>query len=664
MAITLVGAGAWVTLDGVAGSVPVPSGLQPGDLMVLLSVGGPSGPLPVGVPLAAQIVASWSGFGLGGNRFPDATSVYAGWVGASVPSAVQIAAPEARAGWDMCVVAFRGVGSIGRTATGQTVTLPAPGSPGVQVRAGGVAVQLMAGRAVPATGIDTSMAWSATRTLATGALSGPGVARWGWVTMPSGGTAGALGRWTDSTSAAIELVASTAPNPPILIGPDAGDVGAHAPVRFAWQHQPVVEAGFQQRWTVRMQTAGVWRWWSVAAADWAEVETWNTGAAQTLDVPLAKFTLGQDAQWQAATFDGIQQQESAYSTARPLRVVSPPTVTVTGPATPVSNNLAPTVTWTATTPMGGQTAWRAQILGAGGAILWDSLPTSGPDLQVQIPVLAWTRGASYTARVQVQQSGGSWSAWATRAFSVTWTLPTTPTVAAAPAATGVDVTVTATAGTRIQVRRSDDGHPPSMIADMPLTGGTGVLTDVTAPAGTPVVYSARSGTVLDGMALWTDWVAAAALTATDRGAYLASALSPCTTWQQVRLRVDATRTRQREAAVVYGLGDTRPRVTYGLQRGMAGSLTVLAADAAEVALLSRLLESGEPLLVRLPPDVGPAGADPGELLSVAVTTPVTVERLVQAGTLRYREVSADWVEQANPGLGTSYAPQTSIMRSE
>src|SRR5699024_2356360 len=132
---------------------------------------------------------------------------------------------------------------------------------------------------------------------------------------------------------------------------------------------------------------------------------------------------------------------------------------------------------------------------------------------------------------------------------------------------------------------------------------------------------------------------------TDRFAYIASAVDPVRTWHRVLIVDDSEHTRQRPTAVAYGLGDDRPRVTYGVHRGQAGTLLFTAGHDDQAALddLVALLESGEPLLLRWPAEGNHTQMIDAGTLTFSVTDSLTTARRAQVAVLRGRRISVPWV---------------------
>ncbi|HLS00969.1 MAG TPA: hypothetical protein VK054_03180, partial [Beutenbergiaceae bacterium] len=192
------------------------------------------------------------------------------------------------------------------------------------------------------------------------------------------------------------------------------------------------------------------------------------------------------------------------------------------------------------------------------------------------------------------------------------------------------------------------------------SGGGFVFTDIAAPYGVSTAWRARAVTSLDGMRLTSEWVNSTPVISTDKGQYLFSALDPVRTWRQVRIVEDSEHELQRPTAVAYGLGDTRPRVTYGQHRGRAGTLVLstLTDPHQDLADLTALLEAGETLQLRWGAEGFHQQEEDAGLLTFSVAESLVESRGAQTSVLKGRRVSVPWVEQTRPDLGDTNAPIT------
>lgn len=636
---TLVGSAGWQEV-GAGVTWALPAGTQAGDLIVAAHVG-------FDYELPPGFTAAVSGrMGVLGWLVRGGMMVSTRWATAGM-SSVGWSGPR-RTSWAgvMAVFVLRGTTGVGRVRS-NVMSVP--------VRDGGAAVFLAAGYSAP--GVPSGPSWSATGVLSRPVLSMELHGRWGWQdSPPGGGTLG--GEVSPGWGVAVELLPPAGPFAPELVTPEDGvevTVAADAPLTVGWRHRPSRSGGSQSGYELRVTRAGVTQYWNVAGQAWSSSAVINPGSSQQTLLPPSALVLGQAVQWQVRTRETLDGQWSPWSPARTFTRVAPPTVTVTGPTGTVTDNLAPLVTWTPTTPRGIQTAYRVEVLSAANVPLWDSGVIAGSGTSLQLPpTIAWQRLAVHQVRVTVQQSGGSWSLPGTRSWTMTWTQPAAPSITLDTSGAGVGVAVSAGAALVVEVQRSTDGAQFVQFATW--TGG-GKIRDVFATYGLPTRYRSRTGTVLDGQRLWSDWVTSDPITSTDHCSYIASAVDPVATWQQLHIRADGTRRHVRETAVGYGLGDTRPRVSHGPHRGMAGSMEAHTDTAADTDALEALLLSGEVLQVRMPADGRTiTDRDLPEIMTVAVAAAPTRNRLAHTALIKGRAINFEWVEQSPPPLGASLAP--------
>ncbi|HLR92893.1 MAG TPA: hypothetical protein VK053_00065, partial [Jiangellaceae bacterium] len=310
----------------------------------------------------------------------------------------------------------RGSAGIGRARTGRAL---------VPVSENGGAVAI---------GVEASTAGDLT------ILPGSGSVSVGWGAASSDGVFGNPG-WNHSHTRIYELLPPAGPLAPLVLAPgDGAEVSAAEPVEFEWQHRPSVAGGRQDAYQLR-----VWddvsdpEYWNASTGAWTTSEATNSSSTQGVAVPAAAFTVNVPMSWQVRSREGVDGRWSAWSSAASFMPVTPPSVSVTAPGD-LHDDLSPLVAWDAVTPRGEQTAFRVQIAQLG-TILYDSGSQPGGDDEWQVPPQDWSNGALYQARVQVQQTGGSWSSWDTRDFTISWTEPEEPVVQARRHEHGIEVTV-------------------------------------------------------------------------------------------------------------------------------------------------------------------------------------------------------------------------------
>src|SRR5690625_4437443 len=522
---------------------------------------------------------------------------------------------------------FRGTAGIGRARTGQAL---------VPVSENGGAIAI---------GVEASTAGDLT------ILPGSGSVSVGWGAASSDGVFGNSG-WNHSHTRIYELLPPAGPLAPLVLAPgDGAEVSAAEPVEFEWQHRPSVSGGRQDAYQLRAwEDGGEPSFWNASTGAWTSGEVTNQSAVQGASLPASAFSVNVPMSWQVRTREGVDGRWSAWSSAASFTPVVPPSVSVTGPGN-LHDDLSPTVTWTAVTPRGVQSAFRVQIARLG-QVVYDSGARPGDAGEWTVEPREWLNGALYQARVQVQQTGGSWSPWDTRDFTISWTEPAVPSVEPWSADDGVLVHVVADPGLAVDLERiTGEGlWVPVDSFTMPDTGHV-TVTDVRARLGQVTAYRARAVNELEGQRLVSGWGLSGQVINRSRWSYLFAAAAPLSTWVRCYLREDGPRTSQRPTSVAHGLGDEHPRVSCGTRRGDVGTLVLTAYTPEDRVHLDRLLHAGEPLGLRMPGEEGdePGVRDGGELF-FDVAGEVTVSR-VATGPFQWRHFTVPWVEEGPPGPG-------------
>ena len=616
--VTVVGSSGWST------SPTLPAGVQQGDLILVGTVRAVE---VRGARLVASQSLSWNFWeqGLGG------VAMQAWWMFYTGTAPVVRFDSGVPAGQALIVV-FRGAAGVGRVRRGALQVPARPNGAGFFM--------------YPSSQAPAGITWSG---LAPGWGPGdyqrPPHVRAGWDVSVEGGFVGVAGVF--GSAFAVELLPPATPVVSAL-APDAGTQVA-GPVDVVWSFTGAA-GGVQDAFEVRVGT----QYWDVAGGAWQGSAVSNPGSVSQTQVSFAGFTLGVPVSWEVRAREGATGLWSPWSDARPVTPVTPPSVTVTGPVA-VHDDLTPTVTWTATTPQGAQTAFQVRVTSDG--FVYDSGVIAGSASELTVPAQEWVNGASYTPLVRVQQTGGSWSPWAAGdVFVLSWTEPAAPGVLVSQMDEGLLVEVSASVAREVRVERSSpDGWVPlvSYVADAAVHG----VRDVFAPWGVPVQYRARQATILDGQTLWSSWAVSAPAENEDHGSYLAVASDPTRTWVAAPLREDGTRTPVRDVTIIDPLGATDPLVMYGQLRGEAGTLVLAQFQQATVAGIVGLLLSGQKLLLRFAPESDLGDTVTVDPLCFVVTDRVGVDRFVQA-PYQYRMVQVPFRTTAVPPLGAGRSAPT------
>lgn len=481
----------------------------------------------------------------------------------------------------------------------------------------------------------------------------------GWSPAGSNGNYGSKAM-AGATVMHIEVLPGAGPSAPAILSPGRGDeIASTEDIDFQWQHAPSIPGGFQNAYRLRFDASGSWVYWNASTSSLVSAETINSSSVQGVTIHASKFAAMVPWGWEVSTREGIDGKWSPYSSAGSFTPVTPPSVNVNSLG-PVHNDLTPTITWTSTTPRGVQTAYRVQIINTvTAAVVHDTHAQPGADQTWTSPVLDWVNGGSYEARVQVQQTGGSWSPWVSTPVVVTWDTPATPTLTATPASTGIVLTVNSALPVVVE-RISPEGLWEPLLPLTTPEGGQVIKVDVFAPTGTPTAYRAFAVNLLDGQSLTSDWGMSAPVTNYDPKTYIASARDPLHTWLPLDIHNEETVWEHYEkTAVSYGMDDPYGRVDYGGFQGRVGQFIIHTHSQRGAGLLLDLFRTHEPMLVKFYPqqERGECNWGTGELLTIMRSEPIP-EAMVLA-TLQDREFTLDWIEHPTVLLGNpSTAPQT------
>jgi hypothetical protein len=242
-----------------------------------------------------------------------------------------------------------------------------------------------------------------------------------------------------STSSTVQLLA--APNAPTGLSPTTVRDAAAAIV-LTWAHNPVDTTG-QEQYQVRYRVLGGPTWTTPAAVTSGTSQ--HTLAANT-------FTNGQTIEWQVST-KGQAASFSPFSSSATIPTSATPTATVNTPANASTVATATTsVAWGYFQSGGSvQASWQVELLNGSGQVV-ESRSGVGTGTSTTLTTVL-PNGTSWSVRVRVTSAAGLTSAWATSAFTVTYALPPTPTVAVTwqPTTASAQVTVTVPAPTGGQV---------------------------------------------------------------------------------------------------------------------------------------------------------------------------------------------------------------------
>jgi len=466
-------------------------------------------------------------------------------------------------------------------------------------------------------------------------------------------------------SYAIEVLPRAAPDKPTISEPAQSEgVPTGTDVDVTIVHNTGVTSGSMKAFTLRVrQDGGTWYYWNETAGtltSTSSVTNTASGDSVTVTLPNAAIT-GASIELIAETQESVDDQWSPDSDTRTFARVAPPSVVVTGPGA-LTGDLTPTVTWVTTPGVGSQETYRVVFTDPSSNVLHDSGTLSGATATYTAPATTeWTSGQTVTATVTITQTGGA-EADDSDTFSISWTAPTAPTVAATAATQGVEVTVSADADRILRVWRRDGSTDTLLGVWETGDDDTLELVDVFGPT-TAVTYVAQVWSDLDGTLLPSTQGVSSSVTRTDGATtfYLASGLDPVQTWQAVEIREEGDRTHVRPVATVWPGGTVHSRTLSGEPRGQVGAFTAHATTGVDLDDLVDLLESGETLLCWFPPEPYSGGTTGGYTLPMAVTSEVGESRLAQV-PYALRILSWSWAERSHPmATSSSVAPVTSAV---
>lgn len=180
-------------------------------------------------------------------------------------------------------------------------------------------------------------------------------------------------------------------------------------VTLSWTHNPV-DSSPQSAANIRYRIVGA--------------GTWTTTTATTSQQVQRTLTVG-NYEWQVQT-RGAHASFGAWSAVATFSVVAAPTVTITGPASPLSSSVA-TAVWTWAQAQGlAQTAWTAVLETPSGTVIETRSGTGATASTTFVTRL--TDASNYVVRVTA--TNGVLTATSTRAFTTLFVPPPAPILTA------------------------------------------------------------------------------------------------------------------------------------------------------------------------------------------------------------------------------------------
>ena len=574
---TLVGQTAWQQLD-YGDNIALPAGIQAGDVIVTYSIGGqPSGGAANTVfpwlRAASMTVPALFGWPITYGAFwrirkaDDVNPKMTPWGFLTVQ------------GGYAKVVAWRGTRGVG-TVRINSLAVPA--------QANGAAMFMHWGNDAP-----SGITWLGDSPFPPGAAK----FRAGW--LNGGATSTTLGPSTSNpTGIAIELLPPAGPLVN-LSSPTSGDISNSGLTEFTWAYTPAAGTD-QDAWELRVNG----QYYNNSSSTFQGGVVSNPGNLTSIGISLDGFATNTTVPAEVRARESGTGLWSSWSTVN-ITPVPPPSINLTGPTVTVNNDLTPTATWTRSTPRGVQTAYELRLTRLG-VVVYRSGVLPGNNTSFTFPAnLGWIHGGTYRLEARVQQTGGSWSSWGQRDFTMTWTQPALPTITVGPKYSPwgeLWVNVSGPAGLGVEIERlNPDGQWVSILpidSNMPVSGLLSFM-DPFAPYGTPTRYRARHANELEGVPLTGEWqLNDAPVTSYFRSTVIAAARDPLRTYVIAPTRDRGNLMLNQSAEAHYGIGAKDPFTMYGDHQGYVGELTVLMSDQITRANLLALITSNEELLIK------------------------------------------------------------------
>ena len=232
------------------------------------------------------------------------------------------------------------------------------------------------------------------------------------------GTVGDVGSGLSSSYSVTNSVQLlTTPSAPTgLTNTPAGTADRAQPIVLTWQHNPI-DSTPQTKYTLQHRAAGTSTWTTVGPV---------TSSVSSYTLAAGSYPTGTAIEWQVMTW-GLFPAGSAYSAVSTVQISTIPGVSIAAPAPDsVIHATSVTVSWAFSDPDGdAEGAWEATLVHSGS----DIEVLSGSDGATSTTFTTrLSDGGSYSVRVRVRDSRGLWSTPDTRAFTVAYPFPPTPSI--------------------------------------------------------------------------------------------------------------------------------------------------------------------------------------------------------------------------------------------
>jgi hypothetical protein len=168
------------------------------------------------------------------------------------------------------------------------------------------------------------------------------------------------------------------------------------------------------------------------------------GIPSTYTLPLNTCVNGIQYQWQVACWDN-SDAGGPFSALATFYTAAPPTVIVTTPITDgtVVSTSGITPAWSYSDPGGNaQQSYQVQLTTVADAVLWDSGQTTDAIARSRTIMYVLANLTSYKVKITAWNSRGIASLQVVRTFSMSFTVPATPTLVITPSVGHIDVAIT------------------------------------------------------------------------------------------------------------------------------------------------------------------------------------------------------------------------------
>ena len=286
--------------------------------------------------------------------------------------------------------------------------------------------------------VRSTLSWAASELVDTDEILGPAAMR------RTGGNTIAIAYKASGTGARFDQTFNNvAPSSPTWVNTDNVGADVGAALVLDWNFVDGNPADTQTAYTLRRQIgAGSYAYWKAGTSTW-------DAAVQKITSATSAVTLASG--WGA---DGDANHKFAVLVYDNLDTVSPYsaelTVTPSVPSVPVittptdggtHGSASLTAVWTCTS----QATYRVELLNSAGTVtLWDSGTLTSTSVRDQLIAYSLINGTAYKVRVTTTNAEGLTATPDTNSFTVTYTLPATPTVTVTPNNTTGVITVTPT----------------------------------------------------------------------------------------------------------------------------------------------------------------------------------------------------------------------------